>query len=49
MFVPASNGYQDTGQIAVRLDPVEFTGLDQFSFAPCIYECVGGANFEIQQ
>ncbi len=29
LFVPASNGCQDGGQIALGLDPVEFAGLDQ--------------------
>lgn len=28
LFVPASNGCQDTGQIAMGFNPVEFTGLD---------------------
>ena len=29
LFVPASNGCQDTGQIAMEFNPVEFAGLDQ--------------------
>ena len=29
LFVPAYNGFQDGGQVAVRLDPVEFAGFDQ--------------------
>lgn len=29
LFVSAGNGCQDSGQIAMGLDPVEFTGLDQ--------------------
>ena len=29
LFVPAGNGFQDGGQIAVGLNPVEFAGLDQ--------------------
>lgn len=29
LFVPASNGCQDGGQIALGLDPVEFAGPDQ--------------------
>jgi len=29
LFVPACDGFQDTGQIAMGLDPVEFAGLDQ--------------------
>ena len=29
LFVPASNGCHDVGQIALGLDPVEFAGLDQ--------------------
>jgi hypothetical protein len=29
LFVPASNGCQDGGQIAVGLNPIEFAGLDQ--------------------
>lgn len=29
LFVSASNGDQDTGQIAMGFNPVEFAGLDQ--------------------
>ena len=29
LFVPASNGGYDTGQIAIGFDPVEFAALDQ--------------------
>lgn len=29
LFVPTCDGCQDTRQIAMRFDPVEFTGLDQ--------------------
>lgn len=27
--MPLGNGAENTGQIAVRLDPIEFAGLDQ--------------------
>lgn len=29
LFVASCDGDQDTGQIAMRLDPVEFAGFDQ--------------------
>ena len=45
LFVPACDGYQDVGQIAVRLDPVEFACLDQRrDDGPVLCACVMAVN-----